>query len=249
MFKPIIGVIHLKPLPGSPCYCSFEDAMGSALQDARALAEGGVDAIIIENYGDKPFMKEVGKETVAAMTAIALEVKREVGVPIGLNVLRNDAFAALAIAKAVKADFVRINQLFFSSLSSEGWIDGKAGEVMRYKKAIDCNAMVFADIAVKHAYHFISIEEYVENAERSLADALIVTGSATGRPVSIDDLKKVKSLAKMPVLAGSGVNPDNIGEVLRYADGVIVGTYFKKNGRVDVDRVRKLVKMADAYRS
>ncbi len=242
---PIIGVIHLRPLPGSPCQEPFDYVVERALEDAKALAEGGVDAVIIENYGDKPFLKRVGPETVACMTAIALEVKRETGLPIGINVLRNDAMAAVAIAKAVGADFIRVNQLFYASISPEGLLEGEAGRVLRYKAFIDCKAMIFADVYVKHAHHVVDLREYVENAERCLADALIVTGKATGKEVRIEDLKTVKEISNMPVLAGSGVNPDNLPKMAKYCDGVIVGTYFKKGGRVDVGRVRRLVRVRD----
>ncbi len=239
----VIGVLHLPPLPGSPLYSSFDGAIEVALQDAKSLAEGGVDAIIVENYNDRPFLPETGKETVAAMTVIALEVKRETGLPIGINVLRNDAIAALAIAKAVKADFVRVNQLFFSSLMPEGWVEGKAGEIMRYRKAIDCNAKVFADISVKHARHLATLDDYIENIERSLADAVIVTGSATGKAVDIREVARVKENCMLPVYAGSGVTPENVARILEHADGVIVGSYFKRDGRVDAERVKKLVKV------
>jgi membrane complex biogenesis BtpA family protein len=242
---PIIGVVHLKPLPASPYHTSFDEVLELAIKDAKALADGGVDAIIVENYGDKPFLKEVGKETVACMTVIAWEIKREIGLPLGINVLRNDAISALAIAKAVNADFIRVNQLFYASLSPEGLLEGNAGDVLRYKKAIECNAMIFADICVKHAHHFVSLDEYVENAERCLVDALIVTGRATGKEISLRELKAVRKMARMPVLAGSGVTPENLSKIVKYCDGVIVGTYFKKHGRVDADRVRKLVKVRD----
>ena len=242
---PIIGVVHLKPLPGSPNYSSFEYVFESALEDAKALAEGGADAIIVENFGDKPFLKEAGGEVVACMSVIAWEIKKETNLPLGINVLRNDPISALAIAKAVKADFIRVNQLFYASLGPEGWLEGKAGEVLRYKRAIDCNAMIFADICVKHAHHFANLEEYVENAERCLVDALVVTGKATGREVSLRDLKVVKRLAKMPILVGSGVTPENLPKLARYCDGVIVGTYFKKHGRIDAERVRRLVRVRD----
>ena len=246
---PIIGVVHLEPLPGAPNHTSFEACIEFALRDARALAEGGVDAIIVENYGDKPFLKSVGPETVACMSVIAWEVKRETGLPLGVNVLRNDPISALAIAKAVRADFIRVNQHFYASLSPEGWLEGNAGEVLRFKRAIECDAMIFADVCVKHAHHFVSLEEYVENAERCLVDALVVTGRATGREVSLRELKAVKKVAKMPVLAGSGVTADNLPKVAKYCDGVIVGTYFKRRGRVDVDRVRRLVRVRDSLRS
>ncbi len=242
---PIIGVVHLKPLPGSPNYSSFDDVLESALEDAKALAEGGVDAIIVENFGDKPFLKNVGCEVVACMSVVAWEIRKETGLPLGINVLRNDPISALAIAKAVKADFVRVNQLFYASLSPEGWLEGTAGEVLRYKRAIDCNAMIFADILVKHAHHFANLEEYVENAERCLVDALIVTGKATGEEVNLRELKAVKRMARMPVLVGSGVTPENLPKFAKYCDGFIVGTYFKKRGRIDVERVRRLVKVRE----
>ena len=241
----VIGVLHLPPLPSSPLYSSFDEAVEVALQDAESLAKGGVDAIIVENYNDRPFLPEVGKETVAAMTAIALEVRKKIGLPIGINVLRNDAIAALAIAKAVKADFVRVNQLFFSSLMPEGWVEGKAGEIMRYRRAIDCDARVFADISVKHARHLATLDDYLENIERSLADAIIVTGSATGKAVNLKELAKVKESCSLPVYAGSGVTPENVIKILEHADGVIVGTYFKRDGRIDTGRVKKLVEMVN----
>jgi len=245
----VIGVLHLEPLPASPLYRSFDEVFDLALKDAKALAEGGVDAIIVENYGDKPFLKEVGKETVACMTVIAWEVKKETGLPIGINVLRNDAISALAIAKAVGADFIRVNQLFYSSLSPEGFLEGKAGEILRYKRFIDCKAKIFADIQVKHAHHFVDLEEYVENAERCLVDGLIVTGRATGVPVDLNDLMLVKKIAKVPVFVGSGVTAENLPKLAKFCDGVIVGTYFKKNGRVDVERVRKLIKVRNELKN
>jgi hypothetical protein len=158
---PLIGVLHLEALPGTAFYKSFEYVMETAVLDAKSLADGGVDSIIIENYGDKPYLKRVGKEIVATMTAIAAEVKREVGLPIGINVLRNDAISALCIAKAVDAEFIRVNQFLYPSMSPEGWLEGEAGEIMRFRKRIDCKCMVFADVSVKHAHHFISLEEYL----------------------------------------------------------------------------------------
>ncbi|MEM0351291.1 MAG: BtpA/SgcQ family protein, partial [Archaeoglobaceae archaeon] len=160
MEKTVICVIHLKPLPGAPLHENFDDVLESALRDARAIEEGGADAVIVENYGDKPFLKSVGKETVACMSVIAWEIKKTTNLGIGINVLRNDAVSALAIAKAVKADFVRVNQLIFPSVAPEGFLLPEVGEVMRYKKLIQCNAMIFADINVKHAIHFASLEDY-----------------------------------------------------------------------------------------
>jgi len=243
MAKTVIGVVHLKPLPGSPNYTTFEEVIDSAIKDAKALEDGGVDAIIIENYGDKPFLIEVGKEVVACMTAIAIEIKRVVSLPLGINVLRNDAFSSLAIAKAVNADFIRVNQLFFPSISPEGFLRPSAGELMRYKKQIDCNAMVFADISVKHAIHLAKIEEYTMEVERSLVDGVIVTGPATGMEVDVDELKFVKNSVKVPVLVGSGVTPENVTKIIKHCDGIIVGSYFKERGSINPERVKKLVKI------
>ena len=237
----VVGVIHLKPLPFSPNYYSFEDVFECALRDAKALAEGGVDAIIVENYGDMPFLKEVGKEVVACMTVIAWEIKKETGLPIGINVLRNDAISSLAIAKAVGADFIRVNQLFYASLSPEGFLEGRAGEVLRYRRFIDCKAKIYADLSVKHAHHFLGLEEYVENVERCLVDTLIVTGSATGKEVDVKELRFVREHTDLPIFVGSGVNPSNLERYVNLCDGVIVGTYFKVGDRIDVNRVKKLV--------
>ena len=242
----IIGVLHLDPLPSSPLYESYEVAIDKALRDARALAEGGVDAIIVENYGDKPFLKEVDRVTVSCMSVIAWEVKRETGLPIGINVLRNDPISALAIAKAVNADFIRINQLYFISIAPEGTLEGKAGEIMRYRRFIDCKAEVYADVNVKHSHHIVKIEEYIENVERSLADALIVTGRRTGDEVDLVELKFVKSHTNLPIFVGSGVNPGNISRYFGLCDGVIVGTYFKSEGKVDVGRVERLIEIRNS---
>lgn len=242
MEKTVICVIHLKPLPGAPLHENFDDVLESALRDARAIEEGGADAVIVENYGDRPFLKSAGKETVACMSVIAWEIKKTTDLGIGINVLRNDAFSALAIAKAVKADFIRVNQLFFPSVAPEGFLIPEAGELMRYKKSISCNAMVFADISVKHAVHFASLDDYFINAERSLADAFIITGKATGMEPAIEDLKLARKHLRAPILVGSGINEDNARRLAEHCDGVIVGSYIKKRGKIDAERVRKIVR-------
>lgn len=246
MEKTVICTIHLKPLPGSPLYESFEEALETALKDARAIEEGGADAVIVENFGDKPFLRCVDKETVASMSVIAWEIRKSTNLGVGINVLRNDAVASIAIAKAVKADFVRINQLFFPSISPEGFLLAEAGRVMRYRRKIDCRAMIFADVHVKHAVHFAELEDYLLNAERSLADAFIVTGKATGLEVSVEDLEKMRKVA--PVLAGSGVNAGNAERIAKRCDGVIVGTYIKTRGRIDAEKVRKIVEIVKSVR-
>ncbi|MEM1579037.1 MAG: BtpA/SgcQ family protein [Archaeoglobaceae archaeon] len=239
MEKTVICTVHLKPLPGSPMHRSFDEVLERALLDAKAIEEGGADAVLIENFGDMPFLVEVGKETIACMSVIAWEIKKTTNLGIGINVLRNDAIGAIAIAKAVNADFVRVNQFFFPSISPEGFLFGEAGKIMRYKNQIDCKAMVFADINVKHAVHFAEIEDYLLNTERNLVDALIITGKATGLEVNLENLKKASKIA--PVLAGSGVNSENAKKIAKFCDGVIVGTYIKERGIVKAEKVRKIV--------
>ncbi len=241
MEKVLICVVHLKPLPGSPNYENWEEVIDAALRDARAIEEGGADAVLIENFGDVPYELEVGKEVVACMAVIATEIRRETSIGLGINVLRNDVIAALAIAKATRADFVRANQLTFASLAPEGFLEGRAAEIARYRRIIDCDAMIFADVCVKHAHHFVSIEEYIENVERMPADALIATGRKTGDAVSIEDLKVLRRTS-LPVFAGSGVTPENAEKLMKYCDGAIVGTYVKRKGRVDAERVRRIAR-------
>ncbi|MDK2795522.1 MAG: uncharacterized protein PWQ58_721 [Archaeoglobaceae archaeon] len=242
MEKTVICVIHLKPLPGAPMHGDFDEVLESALRDARAIEEGGADALIVENYGDMPFLKSVNKETVASMAVIAWEIRKTTSLGLGINVLRNDAISALAIAKAVKADFIRVNQLVFPSCAPEGFLYPKAGELMRYRKSIGCRAMVFADLNVKHAVHFASLEEYFLNAERSLADAFIITGRVTGEEIDLEDLKLARRYLMAPLLAGSGVNPENASKIAEFCDGVIVGSYIKRCGKIEAERVRKIVR-------
>jgi membrane complex biogenesis BtpA family protein len=242
MEKTVICVVHLKPLPGAPMHDDFEDVLESALRDAKAIEEGGADALIVENYGDAPFLESAGKETVASMAIVAWEIKKSTSLGLGINVLRNDAISAMAIARAVKADFVRVNQLVFPSAAPEGFLNPSAGEVLRYRKAIGCKAMVFADLNVKHAVHFASFEDYLLNAERSLADAFIITGRVTGLEVDLEKLKLAREYLVAPVFAGSGVNAENAKMIAKYSDGVIVGSYIKSRGKIEVERVRRIVR-------
>ncbi len=243
----IIAALHLKPLPGSPGYEDFDEVIEHGVRNARKLEEGGVDAVIIENFNDKPFLMEVGKETVAAMTVVAKEIKDSISIPVGINVLRNDAIAAASIAKAVKADFIRVNQLYFPSLMPEGLAEPIAGKLARFMKAIKLKALIFADISVKHSVQLASIDDYVENAERSFADAFIVTGDATGKAPDIRTVKYLSKNLKAPIIVGSGINPQNVRKYRRYAYAFIVGSYFKRGDEIDVERVRKLINLATSF--
>jgi hypothetical protein len=243
----IIGVLHVPALPGSPRNELGLDAIIEwVLRDAAALAEGGVDALLVENFGDAPFYpRRVPAHTVAFMTAIARQVRQGFKLPLGINILRNDAESAIAVAAAADAQFIRVNIHTGARLTDQGLIEGKAHETLRYRKLLGSNVAIFADVDVKHSAPVAArpLEEEVEEiVSRGCADAVIVTGAATGKQTSLEDLKKAKrSAGPVPVFAGSGVNSSNVAEVIKVADGAIVGTFFKRDGvtthAVDPDRV------------
>ena len=251
--KPIIGVVHLPPLIGSPGSTHpFHKIRIRALSDAATLIDNGIDGVIIENYGDTPFLpNSVEPHTVAALALIADKIREcHPQTPIGINVLRNDAKSAIAIATVTDANFIRVNVHTGAMLTDQGIIQGKAHETLRYRSTLKSDVKIFADIAVKHAMPLAPID-ILASAEdtyhRGLADALIITGTATGKSTDLDQLKIVKSrVPQASIFAGSGVTVDNLAEVLQYGDGVIVGTSIKRDGvttnAVDADRVRTLIK-------
>lgn len=256
--QPVIGMVHLRPLVGAPRFARDMTAVReAAVRDARALASGGVHGLMIENFGDAPFHRDhVPSETVAHMTALAAAVREAVDLPLGINVLRNDAEAALAIAKAVGAAFIRVNVLHGAVLADQGVIEGAAAKLMRRRVELDArDVSVLADVRVKHAAPLIErpLEAEVrELVERCGADALIVSGPATGAAVDSERLRAVKAAAgEAPVLVGSGVTAERAPTLLSMADGLIVGTHVKHdeavNEAVDVARVRRLMERVDAH--
>jgi len=258
--KPIIGMVHLRPLPGSPRYTGkgISGALEAALYDAKALESGGVDGLLIENYGDSPFKPiPTDPETVASMTAIGKEISRQTKLPSGVNVLRNGALAALAIAHVIGARFIRVNVLTESMLTDQGVINACAHDLMRYRRHLGATDVhVFADVRSKHAAPIVSrpIEESArDTAYRGMADALIVTGPHTGVEPDRDQLRRVKeSVADRPVLIGSGLTSRNAVKLLREADGAIVGTSLKENGQIErpinETRVKELVRSVERLR-
>lgn len=256
--KPIIGVVHLPPLPGAPRhYLPMKDIVEMALKDARSLQEGGVDGILLENFGDAPYYPDRVKPiTVAAMSFIAANIVKAIDIPLGINVLRNDAVSALSIAYIVGGKFIRVNVLTEAMITDQGIIQGKAYEVLRLKKILNSDVKIFADVHVKHATPIVnkSIESSARDLVlRGLADAVIVTGEATGAQADMEKVLRVKrAIPETPVFVGSGVNKDNISHYLKVCDGVIVGTSLKVDGRienpVDVNRVKELVSRANEVR-
>lgn len=250
--KPIVGVVHLLPLLGSPRQASpLNEVRARALADAEALIDNGIDGVIVENYGDAPFFPDcVEVHTVAAMAIIVNEHReRFPNTPIGVNVLRNDAKSATAVA-AANADFIRINVHTGVMLTDQGVLQGNAYETVRYRSVLGSDVKIFADVAVKHAVPLgqIDLASVAQDTYyRGLADALIVTGAGTGERTDLKRLKTVKdAVPQGKVFAGSGVAADNLAETLQCADGVIVGTSIKRDGvttnEVDPVRVRALIK-------
>jgi membrane complex biogenesis BtpA family protein len=253
--RTLIGMVHLAPLPGSPRWAgSMARVTDSALADAAALVEGGLDALLVENFNDVPFgAGPVEPAAVAALAVAAAEIRRAFpAVPLGVNVLRNDARAALAVACAAGAAFIRVNVHAGAVVADQGLLQTDAYHTLRDRRRLDADVRIFADVQAKHAAPLAPVDldqEARDAVHRGLADAVIVTGRATGEPTALPDVKRVRgALPGVPVLVGSGVTPDTVSAVLAVADGAIVGTSLKRGGDVrqpvDRDRVRALVARA-----
>ena len=234
--KPMIACIHLPALPGAPLYSGDLNAVYErALVEARIYNEAGVDGIIIENFNDKPFYPDkVPAETIAVMTVIARDIIKSVNMPVGINVLRNDAISAMAIATAVEAAFIRVNIHSGSVVTDQGLIHGVAHQTLRLKSQLQSNVAIFADVGVKHAAPLADrglINEVKDIQSRGLVDALIVSGSGTGEETARDDLVDVKSATHLPILIGSGATIDNLTSSIDLVDGYIVGSTLKEEGK------------------
>jgi len=249
--NPIIGVVHLLPLPTSPLWGgSLKTVINRAEREATALASGGVDGIIIENFFDAPFTKErVDPAVVSAMSLIIHRLKQMVMLPMGINVLRNDAHSGLAIATCTGAQFIRVNVLTGVMATDQGLIEGCAHELLRYRRELGSEVKIFADVLVKHARPLSSPNLTVavqDTIERGLADAVILSGWATGSPPSLEDLELAKAAAgSTPVFVGSGADLDNVAKLMQAADGVIVSSSLKRHGKrdqpIDPNRVSRFV--------
>ena len=244
--NPIIGVVHLLPLPTSARWGgSLKAVIERAEQEATALAAGGIDGIIVENFFDAPFTKDqVNPAVISAMTLIVDRLMNLVVVPVGINLLRNDAKGALAIASCVNAQFIRVNVLNGIMATDQGLIEGNAHEILRFRRELGSDIAIFADVLVKHARPLgtPNLTTAVQDTiERSLADAVILSGWATGSPPTLEDLELATAAAKgTPVLIGSGANWDNIGQLMQAADGAIVASSLKRQGIINetIDPIR-----------
>lgn len=242
-------MLHLPPLLGSPnSKLNIAEIEAFCLKDADALIKGGCHGLMLENFGDSPFFPDHAPGFVSTlMTRIALKVKQRYGFPLGINVLRNDAHSALAIAIASDADFIRVNILCGTRVTDQGVVTGTAHTLLRERKLLRAEHIsIFADVDVKHsaplAFRKIA-DEAEEMIERSGANALIVSGSGTGSAVDIKTLEAVRSSCKQhPILIGSGVTAKNISEFVKHGDGFIVGSTFKPGGKISAHVDRKRVR-------
>lgn len=237
--KPIIGMVHLKPLIGSPLFdkekMPMEKIIEIAVQEAVTMEKAGVDGLQIENIWDYPFSKgeDIGYETCAALTAAAMAVSQSVSIPFGINCHMNGGHAALAAAAASGGKWIRVFEFISAYISYTGLTEGIGGSLARYRKLLDAeDVRFFCDVNVKHGSHFIvsdrSVSELAFDAEEQGADALIITGFETGQPPSAEKILESKKNVSLPILLGSGVKTSNVQELLSCADGAIIGSWFKE---------------------
>ena len=250
----LIGVVHLAPLPGSVRHIlSMDEIIDRAINDARSLQEAGFDALIVENYGDMPFTSTgLPPASIAAMTVVADRVRRETHLPLGINGLRNDAISALGIAAAVGAVFIRVNVHTGVYATDQGIIEGQAHETLQYRKQLGAKIGILADVNVKHAIP-LSEPDIASAAKdvayRGLADGLVITGPATGEAADFQELERVRdAVPDRRVFVGSGVTQETVAAILVVANGVIVGTAIKLDGKtsnpVDPQRAKALAQAA-----
>jgi uncharacterized protein len=252
--RPIIGMIHLPPLPGAIGHETMTVVLDAAVRDADILSTGGVHGIMVENFGDAPFYADqVPAETVAALTLAVDAVRRVTRLPVGVNVLRNDARAAIGIAAATGAAFIRVNVHTGAMLTDQGWISGRAHETVRARAILRSQAAILADVMVKHAVAApgLSIGDVArDTVQRGRADAVIVSGAATGAAADVARVDEVRASVDCPLLIGSGLTAHNAATLLAVADGAIVGSAFQQNGRaggrVDARRVHVLMEVVRA---
>ena len=249
--KLLYGMVHLPALPGSPeSKDSLPEIINYAIKEVKGFKEAGMTGVILENINDYPFYKEIMPSiTVAAMSAIAEEIKKISGIEIGVNMLRNGCTEALSIATLFNFNFIRCNVLSGAYVTDQGIIEGKGADVLRYKKYLKSNVKIYADVHVKHSYplYNVPIDIAAEDlSERGGADAIIVSGSRSPVPTDVDRVKAVKNVVDKPVLIGSGITLSNVYDYIDISDGMIIGeSDFKENniscGPSDFNSYKKLV--------
>lgn len=258
--KALIGMVHVAALPGTARHhLPMTSIVRQAVEEAKLLVDCGFDSILIENMHDAPYLRRnVGPEIISAMTMLACAIRDSVSVPLGVQILAGANCASLAVAHAANAAFIRAEGFVFASVADEGIFDeADAGPLLRYRKSIGAeNVKVFADVKKKHSSHSITadvdISETAKAAEFFGADGVIITGIATGQAIRVNDLGTARVATTLPLIVGSGVTPESVTDLFAYADALIVGSWYKKDGiwfnPPEENRARELVKAVNAAR-
>ena len=250
--KPIIAMIHVNALPGTPKYNGdIKSIINLAKSEAMLYKDAGIDVLMIENMHDVPYLnRTAGPEITAMMSVLLYEVKNISGLPTGLQVLAGGNKQALGAALAAGGDFIRAEGFVYAHVADEGFFNSDAAEILRYRKQIGADHIsIFTDIKKKHSSHSITddtdITDTAKAAEFFLSDGVIITGTATGKEPSLEEIRKVKESVNIPVLAGSGITLENVSDYMKYCDALIIGSYFKTDGKwfnaVDINRVKKFM--------
>lgn len=253
MLRPLLGVVHLLPLPSAKNHAAMADVLARAVADARAWADGGCDGLVIENFGDAPFHKGTRDDPVppdvpAALAVAADRIRAVTSLPLAINCLRNDGVAALGVAAVVGARWVRVNVLAGAYATDQGVIEGEAARLFAYRRQLRSDTAVLADFLVKHAVPLAPLDVAAgarDLAERSGADGIVLSGARTGEAVDAALLDTVRAaVGAFPIWLGSGLTAANAPVLWPRCDGAIVGTSCKRDGRVDApvdpERVRAL---------
>ena len=249
----VIGMIHVDALPGTPNYKgNVRKIIDKAISEANIYLKNGIDAVAIENMHDIPYLnRKVGDEISTLMSIIGYEIKRNINLPVGIQILAGANNQALAAAHSAGLDFIRAEGFVFNHIADEGMIESDAAKLLRYRKSIGAeNILIFTDIKKKHSSHSItsdvSIEETAKAAEFFQSDGIIITGKSTGNEADIDEISATKKGVKIPVIVGSGVSEENVTNYFDTCDAMIVGSYLKKNGNwkysVDPNRVKSFMR-------
>jgi uncharacterized protein len=252
----VIGMIHVQALPGTPQHSGgMEPILEQALAEAEVYRSCGIHALMIENMHDIPYVQHPGPEITAAISVLAHAVKQALpALPLGIQILAGGNRQALSAALSAGADFIRAEAFVFGHVADEGYMDSCAGDLLRFRKTIGAEHIaVFTDIKKKHSAHAITadvdIVQTAHAAEYFLSDGLILTGASTGESASAKELQAVHGSTQLPVLVGSGITPDNLGEYLPFADAFIVGSAFKQDGHwanaLDPKRIQSLLESLD----
>lgn len=250
--KFLAAMIAVRPLPGSPRYAGSSRAViNAALSDLEEYIEAGADVIVLENSHDIPYIKPpLDPHGVALMKRIAREARKRFGGPMGLQMLEGANESALEIACEADLDFLRVEGYVFAHIGGAGLIEGCAGRLLRKRASLGCkHVKIFADVNKKHCSHALTgdldITDVVKQAEFFLVDAVIVTGPRTAEPPELKELRRVKESANVPVFIGSGINARNISKYISLADGFIVGSTLRQDGKflspLDPKRLRAFV--------